>query len=300
MTLGIAVFFATLLVFGIWYGLHRAFGGGGLALDSDATEIFGSPTEDLAFNLVTLGVLTPLVPLTAWLVQRRPAWSVASVLNRIRWRWLAWCCLPAVGYVVLSFGLGLLVDQIVPADDSTADNGSWIGFAKFVVPLLLVVFLVPFQATAEEFIFRGWLIQAVGSFGPDSVEGRARWVRVLFRSPWPGIVIGGAAFVSAHGYTGWAMLDIFLFAVLAGWLTVRTGGLEAAIALHVLNNFFAFLLPAAFGGLDDWADQGGAPWTILLSDIPSLAFVLFTVTWLAKRQRIARVSENQERTVGAV
>ncbi|WP_405058545.1 CPBP family intramembrane metalloprotease [Kribbella sp. NBC_01505] len=275
----------------IWTIAHAIITGDAPSFEGSGTEIFGNPAEDLAMNLVLLGVLTPFVPLTAWLLQRRPAWSVASVLNRIRWRWLAWCCLPAFGYIVLSFGLGQLVDQLIPAEDTTAgDDGSWIGFAKFVVPLLIVVFLVPFQATAEEFVFRGWLIQAIGAYGPDSVEGRARWVRVLFRSPWPGIVIAGGAFVSAHGYTGWAMLDIFLFAVLAGWLTVRTGGLEAAIALHVLNNLYAFLLPAAFGGLDGWSEQGGAPWTILLSDIPSLAFVLFTVTWLAKRQRIARVS----------
>ena len=140
------------------------------------------------------------------------------------------------------------------------------------------------------FVFRGWLIQAVGAYGPDQAQGRALWLRTLFRSPWPGIVIGAAAFVSAHGYTGWAMADIFLFAVTVGWLTVRTGGLESGIALHALNNLLAFLLPAATGQLSGWDDQGGAPWTLFVFDIPCLAFYAAAVVWLSKRQRVARVS----------
>ena len=260
--------------------------------EPQGNDIFPSDTENLAATLVMLGVLTPFVMLTAWLIQRRPAWSVASVLNRIRWRWLLLCCLPALGYLALSYTMGVLVDLIFPAKDSVSagDGGSWVGFGAFAVPALVILFLVPFQSAAEEFVFRGWLIQAVGAYGPDQADGRARWLRTLFRSPWPGIVIAGAAFVSAHGYTGWAMADIFLFAVTAGWLTVRTGGLEAGIALHTLNNLFAFLLPAATGQLSTWDDQGSAPWTLLVADIPCLAFYAAAVMWLSRRREVARVS----------
>ena len=86
------------------------------------------------------------------------------------------------------------------------------------------------------------------------------------------------------------MADIFLFAVTISWLTVRTGGLEAGIALHAMNNLFAFLLPAATGQLDGWDQQGGAPWTLLALDIPCLAFYAAAVVWVSKRNRIARVS----------
>ena len=39
------------------------------------------------------------------------------------------------------------------------------------------------------------------------------------------------------------------------------------------------------GQLDGWADQGGAPWTLLLVDMPCLAFYATAVVWLAKRKR---------------
>ncbi|TDD12366.1 CPBP family intramembrane metalloprotease [Kribbella turkmenica] len=238
-----------------------------------------------------LGVLTPLVLLAARLVQRRPWLSVASVVNRIRWRWLLLTCVPALGYLLLSLALGTLVEQIFPTDEPvTPDDGSWVGLAAFVVPALVILLLVPFQSAAEEFVFRGWLVQAVGAYGPDTVDGRSPWFKVIWRTPWPGLVISSVAFVSAHGYTGWAMADIFVFAMVVGWLTVRTGGLEAAITVHALNNVFAFLLPAAMGSLDGWDEQGGAPWTLLVVDLPCLAVYAAAVVWLAKRQRIARVS----------
>jgi membrane protease YdiL (CAAX protease family) len=287
--LAAGAFFLTAAVLVIWEIVHTMMTGE--FVEPRGNDIFPSDTENLAVTLVMLGVLTPLVVFTAWLVQRRPAWSVASVLNRIRWRWLLLCCLPGVGYIVLSYVLGVVVDQIFPGDDPIAsDDGSWVGFGRFVVPALVIIVLVPFQSAAEEFVFRGWLLQAIGAYGPEQKDGRSSWIRAVLRSPWPAIVISGAVFVSAHGYTGWAMLDIFLFALTIGFLTVRTGGLESGIALHALNNLFAFLLPAATGQLDGWADQGGAPWTLVLIDVPCLAFYAVAVLWLAKRNRLARVS----------
>jgi membrane protease YdiL (CAAX protease family) len=287
--LAAGAFFLTAAVLVAWEIVHSLITGE--FAEPQGNEIFPSDIENLAVTLVMLGILTPLVMLTAWLVQRRPLFSVASVLNRIRWRWLLITCLPGLGYLVLSYALGLLVEQIFPTEDPVApDDGSWVGLAAFIVPALVIIFLVPFQSAAEEFVFRGWLIQAIGSYGPDQKAGRAQWFKALMRTPWPGIVISSVAFVSAHGYTGWAMADIFVFAMTIGWLTVRTGGLEAAISVHALNNLFAFLLPAAMGQLDGWDEQGGAPWTLLLVDVPCLALYATAVVWLAKRNRVARVS----------
>lgn len=259
-------------------------------VEPEGDQIFPDPTEDLAVTLVVLGVLTPVVLLTVRLVQRRPMGSVVSVLDRMRWRWLLVCCLPALGYLAVSFAMGVLVDTASPAAETGPD--SWVGWGRFVVPALVILLLVPFQSAAEEFVFRGWLLQAIGSYAPDQADGHGprRVLRAVLRSPWPAVTITSLLFVAAHGYTGWAMVDIFLFAMTIGWLTVRTGGLEAAISLHVFNNLLAFLLPAALGQLDGWSEQGGAPWTILVVDIPALAAYAATLLWLARRNRIDRVT----------
>jgi membrane protease YdiL (CAAX protease family) len=45
------------------------------------------------------------------------------------------------------------------------------------------------------------------------------------------------------------------FGIVAAWLTIRTGGLEAAIALHVVRNVTWFLLDAATGRSDRWVTE---------------------------------------------
>lgn len=292
LMLAAIAFVLTAGLFVVWTIVHGAITGD--VPESQGDNLFPNDLENLASTLVMLGILTPVVAFTAWLIQRRPPWSVASVLNRIRWKWLLLACLPGLGYLALSYLLGTLVELVFPtADPVQTDDGAWVGFAAFIGPALLILLLVPFQSAAEEFVFRGWLVQTIGAYAPRS-DARNAVTRVLWRvlrTPWPALVVSSALFVSAHGYTGWAMADIFLFAMTVGWLTVRTGGIEAAIALHALNNLLAFMLPAATGQLDGWADQGGAPWTLLLTDIPCLAFFAVSVVWLAKRRRVATVSQ---------
>ena len=49
---------------------------------------------------------------------------------------------------------------------------------------------------------------------------------------------------------------------------IRTGGLEAAIAMHVLNNFLAFGLALAFGDLTTALNAtGGSSWWMILSTL---------------------------------
>jgi membrane protease YdiL (CAAX protease family) len=288
--LGLMALFTTIFILIVWDGISP-----NDVTGEDSGAFFSSPTEDIASNLVLLGILTPLVLLTVRWIQRRPAFSVASVLQKIRWRWLALCCLPGLAYLLLNFALGAAFDALFPntgTGTDTGDDGSWVGWGRFVVPALVILVLVPFQSAAEEFVFRGWLVQAVGAYGPDNTDGNpfVRNLKRLLRSPWPALVVSSVAFVFGHGYTGWAMGDIFLFAMTVGWLTIRTGGLETGIALHSINNVIAFMIPAALGRLSDWSEQGGAHWSVFVLDLPCIALYAAGVLWLAKRNNIARVS----------
>lgn len=240
---GIAAVSVAVLI--IWVIVHAAVTGDGPS--EEGTSLYPSDLENLAMTLVILAVLTPVVLLTVRVIQRRPAFSVASVLNKIRWRWLLLSCAPAAYYLALNYGLSIGLEAAFPSSDTagSTDDGSWVGFASFIGPALLILALVPFQSAAEEFVFRGWLVQAIGAYGPDDTEGTpvVRALKRVLRTPWPALVVSAVAFFLAHGYTGWARLDIFLFAMTIGWLTIRTGGIEAGISLHALNNIVAFMLP---------------------------------------------------------
>jgi membrane protease YdiL (CAAX protease family) len=252
------------------------------------TSFFGDATADLALNLGSLAVLLPVVLLVPWGIERRRPGTLSSVAGRLRWRWLLVCSGLAVAFCVVSFGSTWLA-SLVAEDPTGGGNEDWVGWSRFVLPALVIIVLVPFQASAEEYIFRGWMLQAVGSYTLETRTGRVgRALSVVFRTPWPGIVVGSALFTAGHGYRGWGILDIFAFGAIAGWLTVRTGGLEASIAVHVFNNLMAFLLPAAVGRLD--IEQGSIPWQYVLADVTPMLLYAVVVTRLARRMRVRTVT----------
>lgn len=254
-------------------------------------SIFGDDTADLAFDLASLAVFLPVALLVAWGVQRRRPGTLSSVAGRLRWRWLLACSGLAVLFCLVSYGTSIIAG--VAVDDQSSGDEHWVGWGRFLAPAIVIILLVPFQSAAEEYVFRGWLLQAVGACTLENARGRVgRTLSVVFRTPWPGIVVGSALFTSGHGYTGWGILDIFFFGAVAAWLAVKTGGLESGIALHVFNNLMAFLFPAAVGELD--IEQGGVPWQVVAADIAPMVLYAAAVVWLARRMGVRTVMPGPE------
>lgn len=128
------------------------------------------------------------------------------------------------------------------------------------------------QSTAEEVFFRGYLTQAIGSCG----RGRAA-------GPVVAGVLTALLFAGAHlPEDWWLFADLMVFALAASWLTWRTGGLEAAIALHVVNNLVAIGVAAVTGTLDEAVGATAVPWPHAVLDIVAvLAYVAAVTRWAA-------------------
>jgi membrane protease YdiL (CAAX protease family) len=116
-------------------------------------------------------------------------------------------------------------------------------------------------------------------------------VGAFLRRPWIPILLQAVLFAAIHGWgTPWGFADLVVFGALAGYLTVRTGGLEAAIALHVVNNLAAAGAAAALGQLTIDETAADLPWQMVLVDVPALLAYTLVVLWLARRKGIAVVS----------
>jgi membrane protease YdiL (CAAX protease family) len=259
LVLAMAVTFAFVLwlVVAVWMAT-----GEWLAFASSGDAVFVNDLANLFTLLGSLAILLPLVFLVTLVINRRWIGTLASVDGRLRWRWLLLCLLPAGAYMGLaiaaSFGFGALWP-------SASEAGAWPGWPAFWPPLLVIALFVPFQAAAEEYVFRGWLLQAIGSF---TLEARGGVLAKVFGTAWPAIVLSALPFVAGHAYTDWGIVDIGAFAVAAGWVTVKTGGLEAAIALHVVNNLTSMTFSAARGDLS--LEQGSVPLPDVISDVVPL------------------------------
>jgi membrane protease YdiL (CAAX protease family) len=123
-------------------------------------------------------------------------------------------------------------------------------------------------------VFRGWIIQSFGAY---------------LRNPWPGILAGSAAFTALHGYTDWGIVYVFMFGVFTGWLAILTGGLEAPIALHVVNNVAAFGLSAAAGELDSALQQGSLPWQSIVGTVVQFSVYSVAVLRISQKRAIQTV-----------
>jgi membrane protease YdiL (CAAX protease family) len=262
-TLGLAtVLYAMALVVGQIADLPR---------DPDDVPIL-PPLAEAALTFAAIAVGLPVVLLTTRLLQRRPAGTLSSVAGRLRWGWLARCLPVAFVTIALMFAAAFLQVPAEPAEYSDSSGGFWVGVGPFLGASLLMVLIVPLQAATEEYVFRGWLLQAVGA---------------LTRRLWPAILVQAVLFAAVHGWgTVWGFIDLVVWAAFMGWLTVRTGGLEASIALHTMNNLLPMIWSSAFGLFD--IDETAADMSLfgLLVDLPLVTGYVLVVAWLARRCRL--------------
>ncbi len=224
-----------------------------------------TPAALLYLNL-TLGSLV----LVTWFVMRfvhrmRPRW-LASVRPRIRWRYLAAC----VGLSVIALVAQIVVANLVPGNTDGMDSATLNHFTPTSLALGLVILLTtPLQAAGEEYAFRGYLLQAFGSFS------RNRPLALLATA---------TLFALAHGTQNFPLFfDRFMFGLIAGYLVMRTGGLEAGIAMHILNNFLAFGYALAFGNMTDSLSVSSASWWNLPVTLTQSGVYLVLALWMARR-----------------
>lgn len=233
----------------------------------------GSPFH-LTVALLSVVVWLPCVPLALLCAGIRPAGFATNVLNsvtfRLRGRWLATLLLPAtvvsLAATVVSVGAGIAFGEALVAPTITP---------TIVLSIALILLIVPFQAAAEEYVFRGVLMQAIGS-----------WVRWLPLA----LVIPTLVFVAGHIYDVWGLLDVGVFGLAAAVLTWRTGGLEAAIVMHALNNIVAFLvLASGILGTTAVTAEGGSPLGVGITVVTMSGYLLW-VERLARRRGVERMS----------
>jgi hypothetical protein len=228
--LGLLLFVVLYTVASLLLGVTAAISGFTVDLLVDLTD-----AGVLLLTNISLIVAIPMIWL-CWLVPHglRIGWS-SSVLGRLRWRLLVpltWRALASLGVAV---ALTVLIGVLAGAGGLTgpASSYGWL--------VLVVLLTTPLQAAAEEYVFRGYLSQAIAGW-----IGRPRAGALV------AAVVTATLFSLAHAPPGGVFSQAFLYRFAIGlafsavvWLT---GGLEAAIALHAVNNVVVFLLGGLLGG----------------------------------------------------
>lgn len=229
----------------------------------------------LGVNL-TLITLIPLSVLVARGLNKQTPGLLSSVVGRLRWRPLAWFALVSVVLELIAFAIIQIGD--VPLATGERHGG---GVAPDAIAVIAITLLTsPIQAAGEEYFFRGYLLQAVGSF---------------VRSSLVVVLVTGVLFTAAHGIWPWQSPALFVdrlaFGLVAALLVLRTGGLEAGIASHAMNNVVTFVFAALTNTVGASFGVKDAPWPLVTIDVVKFAAFGAIAWWLSGRMKLAATSE---------
>lgn len=239
--------------------------------DLDTILLDGKVTPGMVLgNSIAIGLLVPTVLLLALLVKQRPRF-LHSVTGRFRWAWFGLCSLASLLVLGAATGIDILRTGLSELDLQIHPYTWWL--------LICLMLVTPFQAAAEEYMFRGVLLRTVGS-----------WFRKPVVALAVGTLVNALLFMSIHGADDiWLNIFYVVLGALLSYLTWRTGGIEAAAAVHIVNNMlgFAFIPFQDVTGVFDRSAGVGGPF--ILWQILAMAILAGGIVALARRRNIERV-----------
>ncbi len=193
-----------MVVFGAIYGesaMDIITGGGYEVLNTNLGEIF----TDLSVI-----VMIPALYIATKIVRDRPFSSYAS--SRGGWNFKLYLKALIIPFIALMVFQG--IDVVINGADGT--------YHFSILFLIASLILVPLQCTAEEFVYRGLIMQTFGSW---------------FKIPVLAIVLQAIIFSVSHGYNSLGLVEVFVSGLIFGFLTWKTNGIEVSSAMHTANNF---------------------------------------------------------------
>jgi membrane protease YdiL (CAAX protease family) len=185
-----------------------------------------------------------------WLSSNRPG---------LRWGWFVRCIgiAAAVWSPLLVLGTaGAYVSRSAPVG---------VGVLAFIVVVLATT---PLQAAGEEYLFRGLVLQGLGAMRLPT------WICCLG---------SGALFATAHlQFAPPLFADRLVLGTVLAWLAIRTGGLEAGIAVHAVKNISVLIPAGLLDSVSAALDPTGVTWVPLIVDAVLLSFA---VPWIVIQSR---------------
>lgn len=139
--------------------------------------------------------------------------------------------------IFFGFGLwmlfGLLFELIMYFihPDNYTFQANW---SRFTYLLLISIFILPIQTSAEEIWFRGYWLQGMSHWAP------ARWIPILLTSILFGLMHGMNPEVAEYGL-GIMMPYYIGVGLFLAIITVMDDGLELALGIHAATNMFGSL-----------------------------------------------------------
>ena len=172
-------------------------------------EALNSPMNILFTDLLII-IFIPSLYLASKVVKDRPFSSYSS--SRGGWNFKLYfkaLIIPVILYIIYMSAVTIVEKSY--------------GTSHFSIAFLIVILVsVPLQSIAEEYIFRGFFMQTLGSW---------------FKIPVLAIVLQAIIFSLGHGYNSFGLFETLVAGIVYGFFAWKTNGIEVSSAIHTANNF---------------------------------------------------------------
>jgi membrane protease YdiL (CAAX protease family) len=159
-------------------------------------------------------------------IHRRPILSVMTPGSTLNWK-----------LIFFGAGLWLFLSIWVTVGDVLLHPGTYrwaFDFRQWLPFVLTALILTPIQTTAEEWMFRGYLLQGMGR---------------ITRNKTALIILSGLIFAVPHFLNPEMQIDFvllalfyFSFGAFLTWMTLKYQSLELAMGVHAANNLFTVVI----------------------------------------------------------
>lgn len=165
--------------------------------------------ETIIFTDLCLFMFIPSLYIASKIVNDRPFSSYSS--SRGGWNfklYLKALIIPLILYLIY-----FVVESIVFGKKASIN---------FSIAFIIAIFItVPLQCIAEEYMFRGLILQTLGS-----------WIKI----PLLAVVLQAIIFGLFHGYNSLGLIETITMGLVCGYFALKTNGIEVSSAVHSANN----------------------------------------------------------------
>ena len=201
-------------------------------LNLDVNEIIRMEIEKKGEIRVLVDTLAPLaiglILLLLWVkfVHKQSLLSLTTIRNKVDWKRFF-----TAFFIWGVFSSSMVLLQYYATPEDFVYNFK---LMPFIYLSIVSILLIPLQTSFEEYLFRGYLMQGIGSYFKNS------WLPLFFTSIMFGLMHAGNPEVGELGpiiMTYYIGTGFFL-----GIITLMDDGLELALGFHAANNLFTALL----------------------------------------------------------
>ncbi len=200
----------------------------GKGINIDPAQIMSvlEPNLSLFLVMLTFVVAMAAIVLTVRYVHKQSFLSLTTARARVDWGriWFSfsiWAVLTVMSTVVM---YAMYPEEFVVAFQPV----------PFLILFVIATIMIPIQTSAEEYIFRGYLMQGIG------VMAKNRWAPLLITS----VLFGAMHLMNPEvGKMGYIIMVYYVgTGLFLGILTLMDDGMELALGFHAANNLITALL----------------------------------------------------------